>query len=124
MKRRWLPDARPGFDFYVLAAGAFALPGVAIGALLANRPSPVLLIPVVAAVIPFIAKRWGEAFCLRLLSGVLFGVIAVLGLFTIGILFVPSAGLALAGAVVAAANSVEIGTPMKSDPPGSGTWDD
>ena len=102
MKRRWLPDARPGFDFYVLAASAFAVPGVAIGALFANRPSPVLLIPVVAAAIPFIAKRWGEAFGLRLLSCGLYGITVVLGLFTIGILFVPSAGLALAGTIVAA----------------------
>ncbi len=102
MKWRWLPAGRPGVDFYVLAAAAFALPGLAIGALLANRPSPVLLIPVIAAVIPFIAKRWGEAFGLRLLSCGLFAVTAVLGLFTIGILFIPSAGLALAGTVVAA----------------------
>ena len=102
MKRRWLPDASPGFDVYVLAAGAFAVPGVAIGALFANRPSPVLLIPMIAAVIPFIAKRWGEAFGLRLLSCGLYGITVVLGLFTIGILFVPSAGLALAGTVVAA----------------------
>lgn len=102
VKRRWLPDGRPGLDFYVVAAGAFALPGLAVGALLANRPSPVLLIPVIAAVIPFIAKHWGEAFGLRLLSCGLFALTAVFGLFTIGILFVPSAGLALAGTIVAA----------------------
>lgn len=102
MKRRWLPDARPGLDVYVVTAAAFALPGVAIGALFANRPSPVLLIPVIAAVIPLFAKRWGEAFCLRLLSCGLYGITVLLGLFTIGILFLPSAGLALAGTVVAA----------------------
>ena len=102
VRRRWLPAGQPGLDFYVVTAAAFALPGLVVGVLLANRPSPVLLIPVVAAAIPFTARSWGNALGLRLLSCGLFGITVVLGGFTIGILFLASAGMALAGTGVAA----------------------
>ena len=59
------------------------------------------MLPVVAAAIPFFARSWKAAIALRFVSGALFVVVFLLGAASIGVLFAPSAGLAVAGAVAA-----------------------
>ena len=95
----WTP--RPHFDGFVLGAALAAIPGVVVVLAYANRTSLLHLIPVVAGLAPFAARNWATAFALRTLSAGLFGVFVLLGALSIGFLFVPSAGLAVAGAIAA-----------------------
>ncbi len=98
--RPWTP--RPRFDGFVLAAAVAAIPGMVVLVAYANRPSPLHLIPVVAGLVPLTARTWDTAFMTRTLSAGLFGVFVLLGAASgVGLLFVPSAGLAVAGAIAA-----------------------
>lgn len=98
---RWTP--RPHFDGFVLAAALAAIPGVVVVLAYANGPSPLHLIPIVVGLVPLTARSWATAFTLRTLAAGLFAVFVFLGAASgAGLLFVPSAGLAVAGAVAAA----------------------
>ena len=104
MKRKtaWPWTPRPRFDGFVLAAALAAIPGMVVLLAYANGPSPLHLIPVVAGLVPFSARSWANAFTLRTLSAGLFAVFVFLGAASgAGLLFVPSAGLAVAGAIAA-----------------------
>lgn len=93
---------RPHFDGFVLAAALAAIPGMVVLLAYANGPSLLHLIPVVAGSVPFAARSWPTASKLRALSAGMFGVFVLLGAASgAGLLFLPSAGLAVAGAIVA-----------------------
>lgn len=102
MKRKKTPwTGRPHFDGFVLATTLAAAPAIVLLVTYANRPSPLHLIPVVACLLPFAARSWNAAFATRLVSAGLFGVFVLLGALSIGVLFAPSMGLALAGGFAA-----------------------
>ena len=93
---------RPHFDGFVLGAALAAIAGMVVVLAYASGFSPVHLIPVVAGAVPFAARTWRAAFALRALSAGLFLVFVLLGALSGGgFLFLPSAGLAVVGAIAA-----------------------
>ncbi len=90
---------RPNRDLPTIAAAVAAVPGLVLLALFANRLGLIHLVPVVAAILPFAATDWKSAALLRASAAFLFGVFALLGAMTIGVVFVPSAALATWGTV-------------------------
>lgn len=90
---------RPNLDIPTILAAVAAVPGLVLIVLNANRLGPIHLIPVIAAILPFVATGWKTAVGLRAVAVGLFGIIVVLGAMSVGVFFAPSAGFAVWGVV-------------------------
>ena len=100
MTNRSLSGAgRPNLDVPTILAAVAAVPGLVLIVLYANRLGPIHLIPVIAAILPFVATRWKIAVGLRAAAVGLFGITVVLGAMSVGVFFAPSAGFAVWGTV-------------------------
>lgn len=90
---------RTRVDGFAIAAAGAALPGLLAIAVLANRWGPIHLVPVIAGGLPFLATSRRRAVWLCGLSAALFLGFAIIGGFTVGALFLPSAVLAFVAMV-------------------------
>lgn len=90
---------RPNRDVPTVATTVAVAPGLVLLVFGADRMGLIHLVPVVAAILPLAATDWKSAALLRASAAFLFGVFALLGGMTIGVVFVPAAALSIWGMI-------------------------